>query len=212
MAQKSLTLFIDDIDGSEAEGTVRFGLDGTAYEIDLNTKHDEELRGVIGQYLPYARKLTAHVVRQSPGSGHRPATRVRSRANDVDLTACRTWARENGYSIKDRGRIPAGIIEKYRDRIPAGYVRPAKDDVPTAENSPQTNGSADTATAAAEPAGPIPALPFVAPTAKAAAAKAATVPTAEAATDTTEPAAGKTVKRPARRRPAAGSNGTAKSG
>ena len=36
MAQKIQTLFIDDLDGSEADGTVRFGLDGTDYEIDLN--------------------------------------------------------------------------------------------------------------------------------------------------------------------------------
>jgi hypothetical protein len=36
MAQKVQTLFVDDLDGSEAEGTVRFGLDGTDYEIDLN--------------------------------------------------------------------------------------------------------------------------------------------------------------------------------
>jgi hypothetical protein len=31
VAQKIQTLFIDDLDGSEAEGTVRFGLDGTEY-------------------------------------------------------------------------------------------------------------------------------------------------------------------------------------
>ena len=37
MAQKIQTLFIDDLDGSEAAGTVRFGLDGTDYEIDLST-------------------------------------------------------------------------------------------------------------------------------------------------------------------------------
>ncbi len=36
MAQKIQTLFINDIDGSAAEGTVRFALDGTEYEIDLN--------------------------------------------------------------------------------------------------------------------------------------------------------------------------------
>ena len=39
MAQKVQTLFVDDLDGSEAEGTVRFGLDGTEYEIDLNATH-----------------------------------------------------------------------------------------------------------------------------------------------------------------------------
>ena len=39
VAQKIQTLFIDDIDGSEAEGTVRFALDGAEYEIDLNAKN-----------------------------------------------------------------------------------------------------------------------------------------------------------------------------
>jgi hypothetical protein len=32
-------LFIDDLDGNAAEGTVRLGLDGTEYEIDLNAEH-----------------------------------------------------------------------------------------------------------------------------------------------------------------------------
>jgi len=35
VAQKIQTVFIDDLDGSEAEATVRFGLDGAEYEIDL---------------------------------------------------------------------------------------------------------------------------------------------------------------------------------
>ena len=29
MAQKVQTFFVDDLDGSEADGTVRFGVDGT---------------------------------------------------------------------------------------------------------------------------------------------------------------------------------------
>ena len=48
MAQKVQTLFIDDIDGSAAEGTVRFGLDGTEYEIDLNAEHAQQLRSSCG--------------------------------------------------------------------------------------------------------------------------------------------------------------------
>ena len=39
MAQKVQTLFIDDLDGSAADGTARFGLDGTEYEIDLSAGH-----------------------------------------------------------------------------------------------------------------------------------------------------------------------------
>lgn len=43
MAQKVQRLFIDDLNGSEADGTVRFGLDGTEYEIDLNTEHAKQV-------------------------------------------------------------------------------------------------------------------------------------------------------------------------
>ena len=51
MAQKVQTLFIDDIDGSAAEGTVRFGLDGTEYEIDLNAEHAQQLRDALAAYV-----------------------------------------------------------------------------------------------------------------------------------------------------------------
>jgi hypothetical protein len=36
MAQKVQVLLEDDLSGGPAEVTVRFGLDGAAYEIDLN--------------------------------------------------------------------------------------------------------------------------------------------------------------------------------
>jgi hypothetical protein len=51
MAQKVQTLFLDDLDGSEAEGTVRFGLEGTEYEIDLNAQHARQLRDALARYV-----------------------------------------------------------------------------------------------------------------------------------------------------------------
>ena len=54
MAQKVQTLFVDDLDGSEADGTVRFGLDGTEYEIDLNAKHAQQLRDALARYVAAA--------------------------------------------------------------------------------------------------------------------------------------------------------------
>ena len=65
MAQKIQTLFIDDIDGSAAEGTVRFGLDGTEYEIDLNAKHAQDLRDALARYVGAARRVG--------GAARRPA-------------------------------------------------------------------------------------------------------------------------------------------
>jgi len=106
MAQKITTLFIDDIDGGEAEGTVRFALDGTEYEIDLNAKHSEELRSALGKYVTHARKIG--------GTARRVTARGSRKARMVDTVAVRTWAREQGIDIKDRGRVPGDIVAKYQ--------------------------------------------------------------------------------------------------
>lgn len=107
MAQKITTLFIDDIDGGEAEGTVRFALDGSEYEIDLNAQHSDELRSALGKYVTHARKV---------GSiARRGTARTSRRASTVDTVAVRAWAREQGIDIKDRGRVPADIVARYRE-------------------------------------------------------------------------------------------------
>ena len=56
MAQKVQVQLIDDLDGSEADGAVRFGLDGTEYEIDLSAGHAQELRGALARYVGAARR------------------------------------------------------------------------------------------------------------------------------------------------------------
>jgi hypothetical protein len=105
MAQKIQTLFIDDIDGGEAEGTVRFALDGAEYEIDLSAKHSEELRDSLQNFIAHARKV---------GGSARRGGRNPRRSNAIDTVAVRTWARENGYDIKERGRVPADLVAKYQ--------------------------------------------------------------------------------------------------
>src|SRR6201997_1379664 len=65
MAQKIQTVFVDDLDGSEAEGTVRFGLDGAEYEIDLNAEHAQALRDALSRYVQAARRGGAR--RPAPG-------------------------------------------------------------------------------------------------------------------------------------------------
>jgi hypothetical protein len=105
LAQKIQTLFVDDIDGSEAEGTVRFGLEGTDYEIDLSVAHSEELHKALAPYIAHARKT----------GGARPAARGRRNASAIDTHKVREWAKEQGIQIKERGRVPADIVEKYRE-------------------------------------------------------------------------------------------------
>ena len=102
MAQRTQIMYIDDIDGSQADGTVRFGLDGTSYEIDLSKKHADELARVIRPYIDVARKVPA--ARRS-GQSARPVRRSQS---DV-----RAWARAQGLKVSDRGRIPAELLARY---------------------------------------------------------------------------------------------------
>ena len=71
MAQKIQTLFIDDLDGTQAEGTVRFALDGAHYEIDLNTVHAKELRTTLARYTEAGRRSPAPPGDQ-PGTPARP--------------------------------------------------------------------------------------------------------------------------------------------
>jgi hypothetical protein len=108
MAQKIQMLFIDDLDGSQAAGTVQFGLDGTAYEIDLSTAHSAELHQALKPYIQRGRKVA---------SSARSATRTRRRGNGVDgldTTAVRSWAKDQGLAINARGRVPADVVAKYR--------------------------------------------------------------------------------------------------
>jgi hypothetical protein len=106
VAQKIQTLFIDDLDGSEAEGTVRFGLDGAEYEIDLNAGHAQELRKALAQYIEAARRAPG--ARRPARSGRRAST------SGLDSTQVRDWAKTQGIDVKDRGRIPAELIVKFK--------------------------------------------------------------------------------------------------
>ena len=93
MAQKVRTLFIDDIDGSEAEGTVGFGLDGAHYEIDLSQVHARELRAILARYAGAGRKVT--------GTTGRPARLLgKAAAGGQSTTEIRDWARANGLELR----------------------------------------------------------------------------------------------------------------
>ena len=104
MAQKIQTVFIDDLDGSQAEGTVRYGLDGAEYEIDLNAEHAQALRDALARYVQAARR--------AGGSARRPARKAR--ADGAGSTEVREWAKAQGIDVKDRGRVPAELVVKFK--------------------------------------------------------------------------------------------------
>ncbi|PZG02072.1 histone-like nucleoid-structuring protein Lsr2 [Nonomuraea aridisoli] len=109
MAKRIVESFIDDIDGSEAEGTTTFALDGTTYEIDLSGKNREKLEKALAPYITKAR-----AVRAEKGVRGRRAAAGSSRALSREKsTEIRRWARANGLPVSERGRIAASVVKQY---------------------------------------------------------------------------------------------------
>jgi hypothetical protein len=107
---------IDDRDGSAADETVDFGLDGVTYQIDLNAKNAAELRELLLPYTAAARRTGRGSIARSQvvaGAGSGPARPARSMAERERLAAIRQWGKANGYTISDRGRIPQDVVEAF---------------------------------------------------------------------------------------------------
>lgn len=98
MAQKVSIVLVDDIDGDEATETVSFALDGREYEIDLNDRNAAKLRDAMAPFVGHARR----------GGG-----RKRNRSGGPNPADIRAWARENGFTVPDRGRVSSQVREAY---------------------------------------------------------------------------------------------------
>lgn len=109
MAQQVIVELVDDLDGSTSEdiSTVSFGLDGATYEIDLTEANAQSLRTALEQFVGAARRTGGRLKR-----GTAP-TVARQSANREQTQAIREWARQQGYDLADRGRIPFNVIEAF---------------------------------------------------------------------------------------------------
>lgn len=101
MAKRTITMLVDDLDGSEAAETISFSLDGVSYEIDVNESHAAKLRDDFATWTAHAKRVGGRKRTAAAGGGKE------------DLEAIRNWARENGFQVADRGRISAKVKEAY---------------------------------------------------------------------------------------------------
>jgi hypothetical protein len=111
MAKQIVTLLTDDLDGSEADGTVEFGLDGVNHTIDLSDKNAGKLRKALDPYLAVAARVRSTAGR-IPARGATPP----ARANRDQNQAIREWASKNGFEVSERGRIPSTIVEAFHNQ------------------------------------------------------------------------------------------------
>ena len=103
MATKITVVLEDDLDGGSADETVRFGLDGVDYEIDLSKQHARQFRRELASFLVHARRAERGRRRPARGSS------APRRSGDI-----RAWAKDAGIQVSDRGRIPASVVAQYQ--------------------------------------------------------------------------------------------------
>ena len=110
MAKQIIHKLVDDLDGGDADETVKFALDGVQYEIDLSQKNADKLRDLFAQYVAAGTKVGRGGVvvggRAARGRGGATADREQNKA-------IRAWAKKEGRDISDRGRIPQEIVDEY---------------------------------------------------------------------------------------------------
>lgn len=107
MAQRVQVILEDDFDGSEADETVSFGLDGAEYEIDLSEKNAEGLRDALAPWVAHARRVG--------GRRRRAGAKVAAVSNGASSSTSdiRAWAQDQGYEVSTRGRVSSEIREAY---------------------------------------------------------------------------------------------------
>lgn len=112
MATKTITVFTDDLDGTELPAgtrTTRFSLDGIDYEIDLSADNRRALSQALEPFIAAGRRAGT-----SAGRSSAPRAKSSGKRGDAErLAAIRSWAQSNGYQVGDRGRIKAEIVDAY---------------------------------------------------------------------------------------------------
>jgi len=109
MAKETVTRLVDDLDGGVAHETVKFGLDGHQYEIDLSSKNAKKLRSELAMFVERGSRVSTRTVSTaSRGRGARTGA-----ASADQNRAIREWAQSKGYEVAERGRIKQEIVEAF---------------------------------------------------------------------------------------------------
>jgi Lsr2 len=110
MVERRVVELVDDLDGSHADETVRFAIDGRDYEIDLSSQNARKLRTSLRPYLSAGRRTGTRHAQPATSGAHEETGR------SDDSRQIRQWARGRGLDVSSRGRIPAYLRQAYERR------------------------------------------------------------------------------------------------
>lgn len=101
MARKTVVELVDDVSGEKATQSISFSVDGVSYEIDLTDANASRLRSDFEAWEKVARRT----------GGRRRSSTTATQAQES--ARIRQWAKDNGHSVSERGRISEAVREAY---------------------------------------------------------------------------------------------------
>ena len=121
MASRTIVELTDDLDGSPAQETITFSLDGTTYEVDLNAKNAKKLRDSLNKFVGAARRAGGGSTGPGRGRGRRGSASARSSSatdeRTYDPREVRAWAEKQGIEVSPRGRVPGGLVVQFTEAM-----------------------------------------------------------------------------------------------
>ena len=113
MGQRVQIQQFDDLTGQVRDDieSIKFGLDGKHYVIDLGPDTGEKFRALLAPYIDKAAR--------DPEPHKKPAKSGGKKA-DPKLARVREWARAEGYEVSERGLVAKNIIDAYDMVHPEG--------------------------------------------------------------------------------------------
>lgn len=115
MAQRTILELVDDLDGGKADETVIFALDGVEYEIDLSDENAARLRDAFAEFVGHARRTGGRKLRSAATPKVVAPTKAPSGNGKPDTQAVREWARSQGETVAERGRVPQALVIRFQE-------------------------------------------------------------------------------------------------
>ena len=105
MARKLVTTLVDDIDGSDADETESFPIDGNDYNIELSAENVGRIKGILTSHIAAGRVTVSETQQRT------------AKTSDV-----RAWDKRHGYPTSSHGRITAETLRAFK--LPTAQAQP----------------------------------------------------------------------------------------
>ena len=103
----------DVCESSDSATALEFSIGRSAFEIDLCVEHRAAFTTALAPFVSRARTARARASAPTSAASAASAARGMARRDPSQTEAIRRWAKDSGFAISGRGRIPGNVEAAY---------------------------------------------------------------------------------------------------